>query len=99
MAGSKKDTFETALLTLLFNNTSLANIGNAGGILQSTVAGSFYIALYSAAPSDSAAGTEITYTGYARIAVARSSAGWTIAGTNPCNASNAAAVTFGPWIG
>jgi hypothetical protein len=48
--------------------------------------------LYSAAPSDSAAGTEITYTGYARVAVARSGAGFTVTGNS---VSNAAAVTFG----
>lgn len=92
MAGSKKDTFENALLLLLFQNAALANIGNAGGLQPSSAAGSFYVALYSAAPSDSAAGTEITYTGYARVAVARTSGGWTVTGNQ---ASNAAAVTFG----
>jgi hypothetical protein len=92
MAGSKKDTFENALLLLLFNNTALANIGNAGGLPQSTVAGSFYVALYSTMPTDGGAGTEITYTGYARVAVARSSAGWTVSGNTVVNL---AAVTFG----
>ena len=35
---------------------------------------------------------ELTYTGYARVAVARSGAGWTISGAN---GSNAAAITSG----
>jgi hypothetical protein len=91
MAGSKSNAFETSLLTLLFNNTAIANIGNAGGILPSSAAGSFYIALFTTAPSDSSAGTEANYTGYARKAVARTSSGWTISGNN---ASNAAAITF-----
>ena len=92
MAGSKKDTFENDLLKLIFQNIALANIGNAGGLQPAGAAGNFYIALYSAAPSESAAGTEITYTGYARVAVVRSAGGWTVS-TN--NASNAVAVTFG----
>lgn len=92
MAGTKKDSFENALMLLLFNNTALANIGNAGGLPASTVAGAFYIALYSGAPSDSAAGTEITYTGYARVAVNRAAGSWTVAANQ---ASNTAAITFG----
>jgi len=91
MAGSKKDGFETALLQLIFNNTNLAAIGDATGLRGSTVAGNFYIALYTAAPSDSAQGTETVYTNYTRIAVARSSGGWTIS-TNNC--SNTGAITF-----
>jgi hypothetical protein len=91
MAGSKKDAFETALLTLLFNNTNLANIGDATGLRGSTTAGNFYIALFTAAPTDAAEGTETVYTNYARIAVARSAGGWTISGNN---AYNAAAITF-----
>lgn len=85
---------ETALLTLLFNNTDWANIGDAAGLQNSAAAGSFYVSLHTADPGE--AGTQATseaaYTGYARVAVARSGAGWTIS-TN--NVSNAAAVTFG----
>ena len=60
---------------------------------NSAAAGDFYVALFTAAPSDSAQGTECNYTGYARKAVARSSAAWTVSGNN---ASNTAAVTFDP---
>lgn len=90
---SKTNTFETDLLELLFNNTALANIGNAGGLLPSSVAGSLYVALFTADPGETGSVVaEANYTGYARVAVARTSGGWTIAGNN---VSNAAAITFG----
>lgn len=41
---SKSNTFETELLTLLFNNTNIANIGDATGLRGSTTAGNFYVA-------------------------------------------------------
>lgn len=91
MAGSKRDAFETDILELIFNNTALANIGDAGGLQPSVVAGSLYIALYTVAPTDSTPGTECIYTGYARVAVARSGVGWTISGNN---CSNTALVSF-----
>lgn len=91
MAGSKTNTYETNILKLIFNNTALANIGDASGLQPSSTAGSFYIGLFTAAPSDSAAGTECAYTSYARVAVARSGAGFTVSGNQ---VSNAAAVTF-----
>ena len=92
MAGSKTNTFETDILELEFNNTDLAGIGDGTGLRGSTVPGSFYVALFTTDPTDSGTVTgECTYTGYARIAVARSGVGWTVSGNN---ASNAAAVTF-----
>ena len=86
-------TFETALLNLIFQNTAAANIGNAGGLQPSSAAGSFYIALHTANPTASGNQTssEAAYTGYARVAVNRTSGGWTVSGANY---SNAAAVTF-----
>ncbi len=84
---------ETALLTLIFNNTDWANVGDAAGIQNSAAAGSFYISLHTGDPGEAGSQTtsEATYTSYARVAVARSGAGWTI---SSANASNAAAVTF-----
>jgi hypothetical protein len=91
---SFSNAFESELLTLLFNNTDIANIGDAAGLQNSATAGSFYIALHTADPGEAGTATtnEIAYTGYARVAVARSAAGWTIAGNQ---VSNAAAITFG----
>lgn len=94
--GSKSNSFETSLLTLIFNNTNIANIGDATGLRGSTAAGNFYVRLYTSATTvdDSNIGTECAYTGYVArgVAVARTAGGWTISGNN---ASNTAAVTFG----
>lgn len=83
-----------ASATLYFNNTNHANIGDATGLVGSTTPGSFYISLHTADPTLTGNQTtsEATYTGYARVAVARSGAGFTVATKN---VSNAAAVTFG----
>lgn len=91
---SMSNAAETALLNLLFNNTAWANIGNAGGLQPSSVAGSFYVALHSSDPGDAGDQTtnEISYTGYGRVAVARSVAGFTVSGNQ---ISNAATVQFG----
>jgi len=91
MAGSMSNAFETNLLELLFNNTDLEHIGDSAGLQNSAAAGNLYVALYTEAPDDASAGTECNYGSYARVAVARSGAGWTVSGNN---ASNAAAITF-----
>lgn len=84
---------ESSVLTLMFNNT---NFANAPVLQGSSSAGSFYIALHTTSPGQT--GTQSTneaaYTSYAREAVARSSGGWTITGSNPTTAENAAAITF-----
>ena len=93
---SASNTFENAMLLLLFNNTALANIGDATGLPASAAAGTLQIALHTADPGEAGILTtsEATYTGYARVTVARSGAGWTVSGTAPTQAANAAAVTF-----
>ena len=85
---------EAALLDLLFLNTDWANIGDAGGLQNSATAGSFYIALHTADPDESGDQTtnEVSYTGYGRVAVARSGAGWTRTGSS---IANTATVQFG----
>ena len=90
---SATNAFETALLALYFNNTDHANVGDAAGVQNSATAGSFYISLHTADPGETGTQTtsEATYTSYARVAVARSGAGWTVSGNN---ASNAAAINF-----
>ena len=96
MASAMGNTAESDLLKLLFQNVSWANVGNAGGLLQSSVAGSFYIELSTGALSGSStqSTTEAAYTNYSRQAVARSSGGWTVTGSAPTTAENAGAITF-----
>lgn len=94
---SASNTFETNILLLIFNNTNITNIGDATGLRGSTAAGSLYVALHTADPGEGGtqATSEATYTGYARVAVARTSGGWTVSGTAPTQVANAALVTFG----
>jgi len=90
---SLTNTAEAALLDLLFLNTDWANIGDAGGLQNSATAGSFYISLHTADPGEAGDQTtnEIAYTSYARVAVARSGAGWT---RTSSTVENAALVQF-----
>jgi hypothetical protein len=93
---SKSDAWENALLLLLFNNTNVANVGDATGLRGSTTAGSLYVSLHTSDPTDTGTQTsgEIAYTGYARQAVARASGagGWTVTANS---VSPATAITFG----
>lgn len=79
---SKSNSWENGLLLLLFNNTNFANVGDATGLRGSTTAGSLYVSLHTADPGETGDQTtsETTYTSYARVAVARSGAGFTVSG-------------------
>lgn len=94
---SASNDFEFDILKLIFNNTTIANIGDATGVVGSTGVGSLFVALHTADPGE--AGTqstsEATYTGYARVAVARTSGAFTVTGTAPTQVANVATVTFG----
>jgi hypothetical protein len=96
MASAMGNTAESDLLKLLFQNTAWANLGSAGGLQPSSAAGSFFIGLSTGTLTGASTQTttEAAYTSYARVAVARSSAGWTITGSAPTISENAAAVTF-----
>lgn len=86
------------LLKLYFQNVDHANIGDAAGLQNSATAGNFYISLHTADPGETGSQTtnEATYTGYARVARARSSGAWAVSsGADPAVADNVAAVTFG----
>lgn len=93
---SKSNTWESDLLKLVFNNTTSANIGDATGLVGSTTAGSLYVSLHTADPGETGDQTtnETSYTSYARVAVARTTGGWTISGTAPTQAANTATVSF-----
>ena len=86
---SATNAFETALLNLYFTNTDHANIGDAAGLQNSAAAGSFYISLHTADPGETGTQTtsETAYGSYARQAVARSGAGWTVSGNSAANAA------------
>jgi hypothetical protein len=77
---SASNVFENDLLLLIFNNTNASLIGDATGLRGSTTAGSLYVSLHTADPGEAGDQTtsEISYTGYARVAVARSGAGWVV---------------------
>lgn len=74
---SKGDTWENDLLKLIFNATPIGNIADNAATSPLT---NLYVSLHTADPGE--AGTqstnEATYTGYARVAVARTSGGWTV---------------------
>lgn len=90
---SKSNAWENGLLLLVFNNTNFADVGDATGLRGSTTAGSFYFSLHTSDPGEAGAQNtnEIAYTSYARVAVARSSGGFTVTNNS---VSPAAAVTF-----
>ena len=77
---SISNTFANELALLLFNNTDIANIGDAGGLQNSVTVGSLYLHLHTAAPGDagSSSTNEAAYGSYAAIAVNRTGGGWTI---------------------
>lgn len=87
---SKSNAFENALALLVFNNTNAANIGDATGLRGSTTAGSLYFSLHTSDPGEAGDQTtnEIGYTLYARVAVARSGAGFTVTGGAIATAAN-----------
>jgi hypothetical protein len=88
---SKSNLHETDYLKLVFQNIAIANIGDASGLQPSATTGSLYVALYTTNPGEDDSGTEAVYTGYARQAVVRSAAGWTVSGNV---VSNAALITY-----
>ncbi len=85
---------EANLLNLLFLNLDWANIGDASGLQNSATAGSFHVSLHSSDPGEAGnqSTNEVSYTGYARVAVARSGSGWTL---TTSTISNTALVQFG----
>lgn len=80
---SKSNTLENQLQDYVFNATAFPWDAN----------GNLYISLHTADPGEAGDQTtnEATYTSYARVAVARTSGGWTVSGNN---AVNAAQITF-----
>ena len=90
---SATNAFEDKILSLYLTNADAANIGDAPGLRGSTTAGSLYSSLHTSDPGETGDQTtnETAYTNYARVAIARSTAGWTV--TSGVG-DNDAAVTF-----
>lgn len=90
---SATNALEGKLLSLYFENADAANIGDSTGLRGSSTAGSVYISLHTASPNETGNQTtsETSYTDYAREAVARSTAEWSVASSV---ADNDNAITF-----
>lgn len=90
---SKINSFESQSLALFFNNVSFPGIGDAIGIVSSSASGSFWVSLHTADPGETGtqSTSEATYTGYTRMAVSRSAAGWVVSGGDVFNSSS---ITF-----
>ena len=82
--------FDNDWLKLIFNATAIANIADNAASSPLT---NLYVALHTADPTSAGNQTsnEATYTGYARVAVARTSGGFTVT-TN--SVSPAATISF-----
>lgn len=88
---SKGNTFEEDLLKLIFNGTPIANLADNAAASPLT---NLYLALHTADPGEAGSQTtsEVAYTGYSRVAVARTSSGWTVTGNS---VSPTSAIEFG----
>lgn len=89
----KSNYLQNGLLALIFNATSIANLAENASVSPLTT---LYVALHTADPGNGGnqSTNEISYTGYARVAVARTSGGWVVSGSSPTQVSPAANITF-----
>lgn len=87
---SKANSFETDVLALIFNATPIANLADNAASSPVT---NLYVSLHTADPGEAGDQTtsEAAYTSYARVAVARTSGGWTVSGNS---VTNAASISF-----
>jgi hypothetical protein len=87
---SKSNTFETAFLNLVFTNANIANVGDATGLRGSATAGNLHMSLHTADPGEAGAQntTEVAYTSYARVAIARNGTNFTVSGNSVSLAAN-----------
>jgi hypothetical protein len=74
---SKSNTYENDLMLFTFNATAIGGIG-----------GNLFVSLHSADVGEAGDQTtsEILYTGYARVSIARDTTGWTVVINNAINA-------------
>ncbi|HXI39941.1 MAG TPA: hypothetical protein VNH83_08180 [Bryobacteraceae bacterium] len=88
-------TQEAAILNALFTAT-FSGAWNTVAQNAAAPATNLYISLHNATPGDAGSQTtnETAYTNYARVAVARTTGGWTVAGATPTSVQNAATISF-----
>ena len=87
---SKGNTFENDLLKLIFNATAIANMADNAASSPLT---NLHVSLHTGDPGEAGDQTtsETSYTSYARVAVARTSGGWTVTNNS---VSPAATISF-----
>lgn len=88
---SKGNTFENDWMKLIFNATAIGNIADNAATAPLT---NLYVSLHTADPGEAGDQTtsETSYTGYARVAVARTTGGWTVTNNS---VSPVATISFG----
>jgi len=84
---SKGNTFENDILKLIFNGTAIADLAEND---TSSPLTDLYLAIHTGDPGEGGSQTtsECAYTSYARVAVARSGAGFTVTGNSVSPAAN-----------
>ena len=84
---SKGNTFENDWMKLIFQATAIANIADNAATAPLT---NLYASLHTADPGEAGSQTtsECAYTSYARVAVARTSGGWTVTNNSVSPAAN-----------
>lgn len=84
---SKGNTYENDILKLIFNATAIADLAQDDG---SSPATTLTVALHTSDPGEAGDQTtnETAYTGYARVAVARTAGGWTVTGNSVSPVAN-----------
>lgn len=86
----KQATFANDMLKLVLQAVAIANIADNAGSSPLT---NLFVSLHAGDPTAGNQSTsEATYTGYARVAVVRTSSGWAV---SSAVGSNVAAITFG----
>lgn len=91
----KSTAFSSGLLGLTFNANAIANLAQNNGTSPATT---LTVALHTADPGigGTQSTSEISYTGYARVAIARTSGGWTITSASVSPVAN---IDFGAMTG
>ena len=78
---SKSNTFENEIIDLIFNATAIANVADNAASAPLT---NLYLSLHTGDPGEAGnqETSECAYTSYARVAVARTSGGFTVSGNS-----------------